>query len=66
MRPPQGWEVVLILVVVVLLFGAKRLPDLARSVGKSLRILKDEAGSKGEASDTPASGSDDTGDDKRS
>lgn len=29
-------------VVVVLLFGAKRLPDAARSLGKSLRIFKAE------------------------
>jgi sec-independent protein translocase protein TatA len=36
-------EILLILVVVVLLFGAKRLPDLARGLGKSMRILKSEA-----------------------
>ncbi|WP_377268350.1 Sec-independent protein translocase subunit TatA [Peterkaempfera sp. SMS 1(5)a] len=35
-------EIILILVVVVLLFGAKRLPDMARSLGQSLRILKSE------------------------
>lgn len=35
-------EIILILLVVLLLFGAKRLPDLARGVGKSLRIFKDE------------------------
>ena len=36
-------EIILILVVVVLLFGAKKLPDMARSLGKSARILKSEA-----------------------
>jgi sec-independent protein translocase protein TatA len=36
-------EIVLILVVIVLLFGAKKLPDMARSLGKSARILKSEA-----------------------
>jgi sec-independent protein translocase protein TatA len=36
-------EILLILVVVVLLFGAKKLPDMARSLGKSARILKSEA-----------------------
>lgn len=36
-------ELILILVVVVLLFGAKKLPDMARSLGKSARILKSEA-----------------------
>jgi sec-independent protein translocase protein TatA len=35
-----GWEVVLILVLVLLLFGAKRLPEIARSLGKSLREFK--------------------------
>lgn len=36
-------EIILILVVLVLLFGAKKLPDMARSLGKSARILKSEA-----------------------
>ncbi|WP_026328042.1 Sec-independent protein translocase subunit TatA [Streptomyces sulphureus] len=36
-------EIVLILVVILLLFGAKKLPDMARSLGKSARILKSEA-----------------------
>jgi sec-independent protein translocase protein TatA len=36
-------EIVLILLVVVLLFGAKKLPDAARALGKSARILKSEA-----------------------
>ena len=36
-------ELGLILLVVVVLFGAKKLPDLARSLGKSARILKSEA-----------------------
>jgi sec-independent protein translocase protein TatA len=35
-------EIILILVVIVLLFGAKRLPDAARSVGRSMRIFKAE------------------------
>ncbi|MFH8795192.1 Sec-independent protein translocase subunit TatA [Streptomyces sp. NPDC017941] len=36
-------EIILILVILVLLFGAKKLPDMARSLGKSARILKSEA-----------------------
>lgn len=36
------WQIVLIVALVVLVFGAKRLPDTARALGKSLRILKSE------------------------
>jgi sec-independent protein translocase protein TatA len=39
---PGGWELVLILLVIMVVFGAKRLPDSARALGKSLRILKAE------------------------
>ena len=35
-------EITLIILLVVLLFGAKKLPDLARGVGRSLRIFKSE------------------------
>lgn len=42
MRPPQGAEWLIILVLILLLFGAKRLPDAARGLGRSLRILKAE------------------------
>ncbi|UCM89173.1 Sec-independent protein translocase subunit TatA [Streptomyces marincola] len=35
-------ELVLLAVIVLLIFGAKRLPDIARSLGKSARILKSE------------------------
>ncbi|WP_405798163.1 Sec-independent protein translocase subunit TatA [Streptomyces sp. NBC_01506] len=36
-------EIAIILIVVILIFGAKKLPELARSAGKSARILKSEA-----------------------
>ena len=35
-------EIVILLVVVMVLFGAKRLPDSARSLGRSMRIFKSE------------------------
>ena len=36
------WHWVIVLAVFILLFGAKKLPDAARGVGRSLRILKSE------------------------
>jgi len=38
----KGWEIVIILALLLLLFGAKRLPDAARGLGRSLRIFKSE------------------------
>ncbi|MDH6127072.1 Sec-independent protein translocase subunit TatA [Kitasatospora sp. GP82] len=44
----------LLIVVAIALFGGKRLPDLARSLGKSMRILKSEAKAmRREGSDAP-------------
>ena len=40
LREPS--HILLLLIVVVILFGAKRLPDSARSLGRSLRIFKSE------------------------
>jgi sec-independent protein translocase protein TatA len=40
----RGLEIIILAVVLLLLFGAKRLPDSARALGKSLRILKSEVG----------------------
>ncbi|GAA1399074.1 Sec-independent protein translocase subunit TatA [Pseudonocardia kongjuensis] len=48
MTPPGPTQLLIILLVVVLLFGAKKLPDLARSVGRSSRILKTELNAKDE------------------
>jgi sec-independent protein translocase protein TatA len=38
----QPWHVIILVAVIVLLFGAKKLPDAARSLGKSMRIFKSE------------------------
>ena len=44
-----GWHALIILVVILLLFGAPKLPALARSLGQSMKILKSEVRSdKGE------------------
>jgi sec-independent protein translocase protein TatA len=50
------WHVLIVVAVFVLLFGARKLPDAARSLGRSMRILKAE---------TKGLRDDDTGDDVR-
>jgi len=55
----QPWHWVIVIAIFVLLFGAKKLPDAARSLGKSMRIFKSEikemqADSKPEAAPPPA------------
>jgi sec-independent protein translocase protein TatA len=36
------WKVLIVAVVLIVLFGSKKLPDAARSLGRSMRILKTE------------------------
>lgn len=36
------WKIAIVAVVVLVLFGSKRLPEAARSLGKSMRIIKTE------------------------
>ena len=38
----RGWEWVIILVIVLLLWGAPKLPALAKSLGQSMKIFKKE------------------------
>ncbi|TDE10408.1 twin-arginine translocase TatA/TatE family subunit [Jiangella asiatica] len=48
-------ELIIGLIVVFLLFGAKRMPDMARGIGQSLRIFKTEMQQRpAEAGTTPA------------
>ncbi|GAA3139620.1 Sec-independent protein translocase subunit TatA [Streptomyces echinatus] len=55
----EPWHLVILVVVILLVFGSKKLPDMARSLGKSARILKSEAKAMKEegkqSSDTPQS-----------
>ncbi len=46
-----GWHALVILAVIVLIFGAAKLPALAKSVGQSVRILKKEVATSSEADD---------------
>ena len=51
---PQGAEWLVILAIVVLVFGAAKLPDLARGTGQALRIFKAETkGLKDDEKDDP-------------
>ena len=36
-----GWEILLIMLVILIFFGAKRIPELARGLGKGIREFKD-------------------------
>ena len=47
----NGWEIIIVLVIVLLLFGARKLPDLARSIGASAKEFRkglDEGVEEGE------------------
>ena len=39
------WKVLIVAAVLIVLFGSKKLPDAARSLGRSMRILKTEVSS---------------------
>jgi sec-independent protein translocase protein TatA len=47
------WKIAIIAVIIIVLFGSKKLPHAARSLGQSMRILKTEVGSLHE-DDLPA------------
>jgi len=42
MHMPGIWQILLILAIVLLIFGAARLPALAKSLGQSARVFKGE------------------------
>lgn len=54
-----GWHALIILVVVVLLFGATKLPALAKSVGQSMKIFRNEM-KTGESDDKVKDSTDDS------
>lgn len=49
---PGGWELVLVVILIMVLFGYKRLPDATRSLGRSMRIFKAETKGLRDDSDT--------------
>ncbi|WP_082813023.1 Sec-independent protein translocase subunit TatA [Cellulomonas timonensis] len=53
MNALKPMHILVLVIIVLLLFGAKRLPDLAKSVGQSLKIFKNEVKDLTEDNDTP-------------
>jgi len=51
----EGWHIVLIVGVAVVLFGSGKLPGAARSMGQSLRIFKSEMKAGAKDNEMPAS-----------
>lgn len=51
-----GWHLLIVLAVVLLLFGATRLPALSKSIGQSMRIFRNETKGlrDGDGTTTPA------------
>jgi sec-independent protein translocase protein TatA len=39
----EPWHLLIVAIMIILLFGSKKLPEAARGLGKSMRILKSEA-----------------------
>ena len=39
----EPWHLLIVAIVIIVLFGSKKLPEAARGLGKSMRILKSEA-----------------------
>ncbi|WBO68417.1 MULTISPECIES: Sec-independent protein translocase subunit TatA [Streptomyces] len=50
----EPWHLLIVAIVIILVFGSKKLPEAARGLGKSLRILKSEAAAMKEDAPTPS------------
>jgi sec-independent protein translocase protein TatA len=53
MPTPGPLEIIIILVIVLLIFGPKRLPDLGRSLGRGMREFKDSVTGKDSDDEPP-------------
>ncbi|MFI6684787.1 Sec-independent protein translocase subunit TatA [Streptomyces sp. NPDC050485] len=53
----EPWHLLILVAVLVLVFGSKKLPDAARALGKSMRILKSETKAMKEEGGTPPTAS---------
>ena len=56
-----GWHLLIILAIILLLFGAPKLPALARSIGQSMRIFKGEVDEMKKDDDKDQKGATDAG-----
>ena len=61
-----SWEVILIVLVILLLFGAKRIPELMKSMGKGVKSFKEGMKEVEKEINTPDESSKDTAQDKES
>lgn len=55
-----GWHLLIVLLVILLLFGATRLPALARSIGQSTKVLRQELRDDDKPADGTAANAADT------
>ncbi|MDR1164327.1 MAG: twin-arginine translocase TatA/TatE family subunit [Deltaproteobacteria bacterium] len=56
----SGWEIVIIVILVVIIFGGRKLPELGRSLGKGLKNFRESV--KGEGAEPPVPPTDASGD----
>ena len=61
-----SWEVILIVLVILLLFGAKRIPELMKSMGKGVKSFKEGMKEVEKEINTPDESSKDVAQDKES
>jgi sec-independent protein translocase protein TatA len=59
-------ELIIILVIVVILFGASRLPEIGRGIGEAIKNFKKSTSETPEIDVTPGKKTDESGDDKGS
>jgi sec-independent protein translocase protein TatA len=52
------WKILIVALVIIVLFGSKKLPSAARSLGQSMRILKKEVQGMHEDEPEPPAGAD--------
>lgn len=48
----QAWHIIVLVIVILLVFGSAKLPDIASSIGKSLKVFKKEITELKEDTDT--------------